>query len=221
MAKIGDPDQHQLERRGLAGPDREVAEPVRDGSRPEPARLDRQACDPGLVGRQGRLGGDQEPARGLDGALAAVHRPAARHRAVRKQPREPRQPLRRLGQRRVPQEGAEARRTSPRCMVLPPAPEMLPWHYPANGRFAEHEPILLNEFIKVTLGQSTVEQYAENSRQADPGDPGQADRLGAVWWRWHQVGRGARRRPARRLVRPPSLIWPARRRPIVRASRYP
>jgi ABC-type glycerol-3-phosphate transport system substrate-binding protein len=48
-----------------------------------------------------------------------------------------------------------------KVMVLPPAPDMQPWYYPANGRFAEHEPILLNEFVKVTLGQATVEQYAE------------------------------------------------------------
>ena len=32
-------------------------------------------------------------------------------------------------------------------------PPMAAWHHPANGRFAEHEPILLNEFVKVTLGQ--------------------------------------------------------------------
>jgi multiple sugar transport system substrate-binding protein len=49
-----------------------------------------------------------------------------------------------------------------KVLVLPPAPDMLPWYYPANGRYAEHEPILLNEFVKVTLGQSTVEQYAES-----------------------------------------------------------
>jgi ABC-type glycerol-3-phosphate transport system substrate-binding protein len=49
-----------------------------------------------------------------------------------------------------------------KVLVLPPAPEMLPWNYPANGRYVEHEPILLNEFVKVTLGQQTVEQYAEN-----------------------------------------------------------
>ena len=46
--------------------------------------------------------------------------------------------------------------------MLPPAPEMLPWYYPANGRFVEHEPILLNEFVNVTLGKQTVEQYAAN-----------------------------------------------------------
>ena len=48
-----------------------------------------------------------------------------------------------------------------KVMVLPPAPEMAAWHHPANGRFQETEPILLNEFVKVTLGQLTVEQYAE------------------------------------------------------------
>ncbi|MCC6174979.1 MAG: sugar ABC transporter substrate-binding protein [Chloroflexi bacterium] len=62
----------------------------------------------------------------------------------------------------------EFRKTAPKLqniakvLVLPPAPEMAPWYYPANGRFAEHEPILLNEFIKVTLGQATVEDYAAN-----------------------------------------------------------
>ncbi len=49
-----------------------------------------------------------------------------------------------------------------KVLVLPPAPEMAPWYYPANGRYVEHEPILLNEFVKVTLGQTTVEQYAQN-----------------------------------------------------------
>ena len=47
-------------------------------------------------------------------------------------------------------------------LVLPPSPEMPAWHHPANGRFAEHEPILLNEFIKVTLGQLDVEKYAQD-----------------------------------------------------------
>ena len=36
------------------------------------------------------------------------------------------------------------------------------WHHPANGRFAEHEPILLNEWVKVTLGQMDVEKYAQD-----------------------------------------------------------
>jgi ABC-type glycerol-3-phosphate transport system substrate-binding protein len=49
-----------------------------------------------------------------------------------------------------------------KTLVLPPAPEMAPWYYPANGRYVEHEPILLNEFVNVTLGKQTVEQYAEN-----------------------------------------------------------
>jgi ABC-type glycerol-3-phosphate transport system substrate-binding protein len=49
-----------------------------------------------------------------------------------------------------------------KVMVLPPAPDMLPWYYPANGRYVEHEPILLNEFVNVTLGKQTVEQYAAN-----------------------------------------------------------
>jgi ABC-type glycerol-3-phosphate transport system substrate-binding protein len=49
-----------------------------------------------------------------------------------------------------------------KVLVLPPAPPMDPWYYPANGRFVEHEPILLNEFVNVTLGKQTVEQYAEN-----------------------------------------------------------
>ncbi len=47
-------------------------------------------------------------------------------------------------------------------LVLPPSPEMPAWHHPANGRFAEHEPILLNEFIKVSLGQLDVEKYAQD-----------------------------------------------------------
>ena len=69
----------------------------------------------------------------------------------------------------------EFRETAPKLaniakvLVLPPAPEMAAWLHPANGRFAEHEPILLNEFVKVTLGQMTVEQYARTGRQADPG----------------------------------------------------
>src|SRR6266567_3660490 len=50
-----------------------------------------------------------------------------------------------------------------KVMVLPPAPDMLPWYYPANGRFAEVEPILLNEFIKVTLGQLDVNKFADDT----------------------------------------------------------
>jgi ABC-type glycerol-3-phosphate transport system substrate-binding protein len=50
-----------------------------------------------------------------------------------------------------------------RVMVLPPAPDMLPWHHPANGRFAEVEPVLINEFIKVTLGQLDSDQFAEDT----------------------------------------------------------
>jgi ABC-type glycerol-3-phosphate transport system substrate-binding protein len=48
-----------------------------------------------------------------------------------------------------------------KVLVLPPAPEMAAWHHPANGRYFEHEPILVNEFVKVTLGQMTPEQYCE------------------------------------------------------------
>ncbi|MGE3273380.1 MAG: sugar ABC transporter substrate-binding protein [Chloroflexota bacterium] len=47
-------------------------------------------------------------------------------------------------------------------VVLPPSPPMDPWYHPANGRFAEHEPILLNEWVKVTLGQLDVEKYAQD-----------------------------------------------------------
>jgi ABC-type glycerol-3-phosphate transport system substrate-binding protein len=47
-------------------------------------------------------------------------------------------------------------------VVLPPSPDMDAWHHPANGRFQEHEPILLNEFVKVTLGQLEVEKYAQD-----------------------------------------------------------
>jgi ABC-type glycerol-3-phosphate transport system substrate-binding protein len=50
-----------------------------------------------------------------------------------------------------------------KVMVLPPAPDMLPWHHPANGRFQETEPILLNEFVKVTLGQLDVDKFAEDT----------------------------------------------------------
>jgi multiple sugar transport system substrate-binding protein len=48
-------------------------------------------------------------------------------------------------------------------VVLPPAPDLEPWYYPANGRFAEVEPILINEFVKVTLGQLDSDQFAEDS----------------------------------------------------------
>lgn len=50
-----------------------------------------------------------------------------------------------------------------KVMVLPPAPELQPWYYPANGRFAEVEPILINEFVKVTLGQVDVNTFADNT----------------------------------------------------------
>jgi ABC-type glycerol-3-phosphate transport system substrate-binding protein len=50
-----------------------------------------------------------------------------------------------------------------KVMVLPPAPDMLPWYYPANGRFAEVEPILINEFVKVTLGQLDSDQFADDT----------------------------------------------------------
>lgn len=50
-----------------------------------------------------------------------------------------------------------------KVMVLPPAPEMQAWHYPANGRFFETEPILLNEFTKVSLGQLDVEKFADDT----------------------------------------------------------
>ena len=50
-----------------------------------------------------------------------------------------------------------------KTLVLPPAPEMVAWHHPANGRFFETEPILLNEFVKVTLGQLDVEKFAEDT----------------------------------------------------------
>ena len=50
-----------------------------------------------------------------------------------------------------------------KVMVFPPAPDLLPWHHPANGRFAETEPILLNEFIKVTLGQVDSDKFADDT----------------------------------------------------------
>ena len=40
---------------------------------------------------------------------------------------------------------------------------MLPWHHPANGRFQETEPVLVNEFVKVTLGQLDVNQFADDT----------------------------------------------------------
>ncbi|MGI9148814.1 MAG: ABC transporter substrate-binding protein [Chloroflexota bacterium] len=48
-------------------------------------------------------------------------------------------------------------------MVLPPAPDLLPWHYPANGRFAEVDSILINEWVKVTLGQLDVNKFADDT----------------------------------------------------------
>ncbi|HYV29978.1 MAG TPA: sugar ABC transporter substrate-binding protein, partial [Candidatus Binatia bacterium] len=63
----------------------------------------------------------------------------------------------------------EFRRNAPKLqniakvMVLPPAPDMEAWHHPANGRFAEVEPVLLNEFVKVTLGQLDVDRFAEDT----------------------------------------------------------
>jgi len=50
-----------------------------------------------------------------------------------------------------------------KVMVLPPAPDMEPWYYPANGRFAEVDPILINEFVKVTLGQVDSDQFADDT----------------------------------------------------------
>ncbi|MDP8924725.1 MAG: sugar ABC transporter substrate-binding protein, partial [Chloroflexota bacterium] len=50
-----------------------------------------------------------------------------------------------------------------KVMVLPPAPELVAWHHPANGRFFETEPILLNEFVKVTLGQLDVDTFADET----------------------------------------------------------
>jgi arabinogalactan oligomer/maltooligosaccharide transport system substrate-binding protein len=50
-----------------------------------------------------------------------------------------------------------------KVMVFPPAPDMLPWHHPANGRFAEVEPVLLNEFLKVTLGQIDSDKFADDT----------------------------------------------------------
>jgi len=50
-----------------------------------------------------------------------------------------------------------------KVMVLPPAPDMQPWYYPANGRFAEVDTILINEFVKVTLGQEDSDQFADDT----------------------------------------------------------
>jgi ABC-type glycerol-3-phosphate transport system substrate-binding protein len=66
-------------------------------------------------------------------------------------------------------DSAEFRERAPKLaniakvLVLPPAPEMAAWHHPANGRFQETEPILLNEFVKVTLGQVDVDKFAEDT----------------------------------------------------------
>jgi ABC-type glycerol-3-phosphate transport system substrate-binding protein len=66
-------------------------------------------------------------------------------------------------------DSAEFREKAPKLaniakvLVLPPAPDMLPWHHPANGRFQETEPVLLNEFVKVTLGQLEVDKFAEDT----------------------------------------------------------
>ena len=66
-------------------------------------------------------------------------------------------------------DSAEFREKAPKLaniakvMVLPPAPDMLPWHHPANGRFQETEPVLLNEFLKVTLGQVEVDKFADDT----------------------------------------------------------
>ena len=40
---------------------------------------------------------------------------------------------------------------------------MTAWHHPANGRFFETEPVLLNEWAKVTLGQLDVDRFAEDT----------------------------------------------------------
>jgi ABC-type glycerol-3-phosphate transport system substrate-binding protein len=50
-----------------------------------------------------------------------------------------------------------------KVMVLPPAPDMLPWYYPANGRFAEVDSVMINEFVKVTLGQVDSDTFADNT----------------------------------------------------------
>jgi ABC-type glycerol-3-phosphate transport system substrate-binding protein len=50
-----------------------------------------------------------------------------------------------------------------KVLVLPPAPDLLPWNHPANGRYAEHEPILINEFNKVSLGQLDVDKFADDT----------------------------------------------------------
>jgi ABC-type glycerol-3-phosphate transport system substrate-binding protein len=66
-------------------------------------------------------------------------------------------------------DNAEFREKAPKLsniakvLVLPPAPDLLPWHHPANGRFQETEPILANEFVKVTLGQIDVDKFAEDT----------------------------------------------------------
>jgi hypothetical protein len=48
-------------------------------------------------------------------------------------------------------------------LVLPPAPEMAPWHHPANGRYVETDTVLTNEFTKVIVGQLDVDKFAEDT----------------------------------------------------------
>src|SRR5258708_37100659 len=56
-----------------------------------------------------------------------------------------------------------------RVMGFPPPPDTLPWHHPANGRFAEVQPVLINEFLKLTLGQLDSAKLADDTaKQIQP-----------------------------------------------------
>jgi ABC-type glycerol-3-phosphate transport system substrate-binding protein len=50
-----------------------------------------------------------------------------------------------------------------KVLVLPPAPELAPWHHPANGRYVETDTVLTNEFTKVIVGQLDVDKFAEDT----------------------------------------------------------
>ena len=104
------------------------ASPPRPGQgqiakRPDPFEMDVFPNPLGPTGKhatqvssdgKGGQHGQQEPGQSLDRAVPAVHRPAARHRALHQWPGQPGQPLRRVGQRRVQEGRAQAGTTSPR-----------------------------------------------------------------------------------------------------------
>ena len=171
--KVGIVDPDQLRRLGLAGPDRQAAEPVRDGRHPEPARPDRQARHPGVVRRQGRLrrrprtrtrrGSSCRSSTPASGTASSASPTASAARAAATTSGTATSSARRRPKLQQHRQGAGAAAGARDGRLAPPGQRPL----------RRAEPILLNEFVKVTLGQMTVEQYAEQV-QADPGDPGQA-----------------------------------------------